>query len=451
MMFFLANSPHPILDGVAAVITNSDRTKSNVESDRDLPVTRTYYPTDSEFIDPERRNKCDANAAVECANENAVLKDNLNQIDVKVELNEEMEESELDRLRLGRREEMRKTMLKQQQPQSQQNEYEKNNNNLSDDEGMQTKEFEYDDTHHNAEIPTLETYIPREPSYDKANAIPFVQVCQRLEYLWKVRLNVKKRILTKQKKLEILLPDALKQYLEGGSPFPYLRLILAEHDSSRPHTGLKEARIAETWAKAMGCDTGSEAYKQLKGFREPTIIKDPNSVGDLSCVVQDVMTERLPASGSKLTVGEVNEWLDVLVEIVKDKFGMAVEDRTNEKSAWRKTLEKEILMKKSTKKHEQYSILVEKLIDKNMSVSIMKAFARGLWLYYLFHMTLIDDFLPFSIMFFTASRAQIHCKDHIATYSCWNQSEGSIRIYECTCHGYSLFVKQSQGLVQSIE
>lgn len=430
-MFFLANSPHPILDGVdAAVIINSNRTG---ESTRYLPVTRTYYPTDTEFIYSERK-KCDVNNATdECAK--LMFKDDLSN-NVKVERNEEMEENELDRPRLGRREEMRKTMLKQQQ--SQQNEYEKNNNNLSDDEGMQTNEFD-DDT---AEIPTLETYVVREPSYDKANAIPFVQVCQRLEYLWKVRLNAKKRILTKQKKLEILLPDALKQYLEGGSPFPYLRLILAEHDSSRPHTGLKEARIAETWAKAMGCDTGSEAYKQLKGFREPTIIKNPNSVGDLSCVVQDVMTERLPASGSKLTVGEVNEWLDVLVEIVKDKFGMAVEDRTNEKSAWRKTLEKAILMKKSAKKHEQHSILVEKLIDKNMSVSIMEA-----CLYILFHVTLIDDFLPFSIIFFTASRAQIHCKDHIAAYSCWDQSEGSIRIYECTCHGYSLFVKQSQGLV----
>ena len=377
-MFFLANSPHPILDGVEEEAA-SNRTASNVESTHDIPVTTTYYPTDSEFIYPERK-KCDA------------IKDDLS--NVKVERrNEEMEENELDRPRLGRREEMRKTMLKQQQ-QTQQNDYEKNNNNLSDDEGMQTNEFD-DDT---AEIPTLETYVPREPSYDKANAIPFAQVCQRLEYLWKVRLNAKKRILTKQQKLEILLPDALKQYLDGGSPFPYLRLILAEHDSSRPHTGLKEVRIAETWAKAMGCDTGSEAYKQLKGFREPNIIKNPNSVGDLSCVVQDVMTERLPASGSKLTVGEVNEWLDVLVEIVKDKFGMAVEDRI-EKSAWRKTLEKAILSKKSAKKHEQYSILVEKLIDKNMSVSIMKALLEDYGYIFFFHVTLIDCFLSFSIFY----------------------------------------------------
>jgi hypothetical protein len=73
--------------------------------------------------------------------------------------------------------------------------------------------------------------------------------------------------MTKQKKLECLLPDALKEYLNDESSYPYLRLILTEHNSSRPHMGLKEARIAETWPKAMGCDKGTEAYKQLAGFK----------------------------------------------------------------------------------------------------------------------------------------------------------------------------------------
>jgi hypothetical protein len=135
---------------------------------------------------------------------------------------------------------MRRTMIHQTQ--------QKGHDNLSKDEEMQD---EFDKGA--AEIPMLETYVPWEPSYEKANTIPFAQVCNRLECLWKLRLN-KKKVITKQKKLEILLPNALKEYLDGGSPFPYLRLILAEHDSSRPHTGLKEARIAEAWAKAMGCN-----------------------------------------------------------------------------------------------------------------------------------------------------------------------------------------------------
>jgi hypothetical protein len=99
----------------------------------------------------------------------------------------------------------------------------------------------------------------------------------------------------------------------------------------------------------------TEAYKQLTGFRNSTVIKNPNSVGNLSCVVQDVMAERMPASGSKMTVGDANEWLNVLVEIVKDKFGMAVEDH-GEKSTWRKSLEKAVALKKAAKKHNQYGI-----------------------------------------------------------------------------------------------
>ena len=349
--YVLADSPHPILDGVvhapnAENSENCNFTACNSVGNSDLPsYTRLYYPSYSEFVHSKRNRDADT------AKDDAIAAE---EDDAKVKVKVEESEDESGRPSLGRRAEMRRTMIHQAQ--------QKGYDNLSEDEEMQD---EFDEG--GAEMPTLETYVPREPSYEKANAIPFAQVCNRLEYLWKLRLN-KNKVTTKQKKLEILLPNALKEYLDGGSPFPYIRLILAEHDSSRPHTGLKEARIAEAWAKAMGCDKGTEAYKQLTGFKNSTVIKNTNSVGDLSCVVQDVMTESMPASGSKLTVGDVNEWLEVLVEIVKDKFGMAMEDN-GEKSAWRKSLEKAVASKKAAKKHDQYVVLVEKLIDKNLSVS----------------------------------------------------------------------------------
>ena len=46
-------------------------------------------------------------------------------------------------------------------------------NNLSDDENQE--EFDESAT----EIPTLDTYVPREPSYDVANALPFKELCRR--------------------------------------------------------------------------------------------------------------------------------------------------------------------------------------------------------------------------------------------------------------------------------
>lgn len=49
-------------------------------------------------------------------------------------------------------------------------------NNLSDDENQE--EFDESAT----EIPTLDTYVPREPSYDVANALPFKELCRRYVY-----------------------------------------------------------------------------------------------------------------------------------------------------------------------------------------------------------------------------------------------------------------------------
>ena len=173
--------------------------------------------------------------------------------------------------------------------------------------------------------------------------------------------------MAKVDQIGYLLPKAMKDKMDssGGSPYPYLRLILPEHDSARPHTGLKASKIAESWAKALGQTKGSKIHSQLSGYRNGKLIKNKDSVGDLSCVVRDVMNERQPGSGSKLTVGEINEWLDVLVDVVKDRFDMPTV-KPVEKSKWRKQLEKTV---RSGKKGDKYAALVEKLINKNLSVS----------------------------------------------------------------------------------
>ena len=49
----------------------------------------------------------------------------------------------------------------------------RDDDNLSDDEGQE----EFDEA--TTEIPTLETYIPRKPTYHVANAMPFSELCRR--------------------------------------------------------------------------------------------------------------------------------------------------------------------------------------------------------------------------------------------------------------------------------
>ena len=193
-----------------------------------------------------------------------------------------------------------------------------------------------------------------------------------LEIIWNLRFGKKK--VTKIERMKFLLPETMKKKMDesGGSPYPYLRLILPEHDNSRPHTGMKESKVAETWAKALSQAKGTKTHSILTGYRNGKLIKNQQSVGDLSCVVMDVMKERMPGSGSNLTVGEVNEWLDVVVDVVKDRFDMPTEEHV-EKSKWRKSLEKAVRsgpLGAKKQKGEIYSSLVEKLIQRNMSVSV---------------------------------------------------------------------------------
>jgi hypothetical protein len=224
-------------------------------------------------------------------------------------------------------------------------------------------------------IPTLDTYKPREPSYTKANAVPFHTLCKRLDLLWNKRRSTGKKAVSKQERLKYLLPDSLFNYLEGGSPYPFLRLICPDHDSSRPHTGLKEATIAKVWADAMGLLSNSRNYKRLTHYRDPEY--NGTHAGDLSVVIHQLMEERYgggaaKGKGSNLTVEAVNDWLDVLVDIVKDRYEMAVSNREGS-SAWKISLETAIggsgQQGKKMKKHDRYVKLLEKLISKNLSVS----------------------------------------------------------------------------------
>lgn len=224
-------------------------------------------------------------------------------------------------------------------------------------------------------IPTLDTYQPPEPSYTKANALPFHTLCKRLEAVWKQRRVTGRKAVSKTDKLQYLLPDSLLRYLEGGSPYPYLRLLCPDHDSSRPHTGLKEATVAKVWGDAMGLMAHSNAYRKLTHYRDPEY--NGATAGDLSVVVQQLTEERYGSGsrgkGSNLTVGEVNDWLDVLVDIVKDRFDMATSEREGN-SGWKESLKRAIAgdgrAGKKMKKHDKYVKLLEKLISKNLSVSL---------------------------------------------------------------------------------
>jgi hypothetical protein len=102
------------------------------------------------------------------------------------------------------------------------------------------------------DVDYFETYQPPEPSYVKANGLSFYTLCTRLEVLCDQNQMDSDKKKSKQTLLEFLLPPCLFHYLDGGSPYPLLRLLMPDCDTERPHSGLKEKTISTLWAKVLG-------------------------------------------------------------------------------------------------------------------------------------------------------------------------------------------------------
>ena len=212
------------------------------------------------------------------------------------------------------------------------------------------------------ELPTIETFIPKAPCYEKANSVRYALICQRLDVLY--RQTTKKTSSkgpTKKERLQYLLPEKLKKYIGEGSPYPLFRLILPGHDSCRPNTGLKEATICTVWSRALRLSDTSPHFRAIHNYRNSNHVPNPRSVGVLSDVVADVIktlqhAENEVVQASDMTVLDFNEWLDCLTDVVKNRFDMQTTDAVIEKSKWRETLDK--LIMSSSNRIEKYVNLV---------------------------------------------------------------------------------------------
>ena len=157
--------------------------------------------------------------------------------------------------------------------------------NASDDEGQT---FDED----SANIVTLDTYKPKPPSYKKANTMSYAALAKRLEVIWRQRKKAPGKGPSKQERLKYLLPDKLLVWLEGDSPFPFIRLILSDRDSSRAVSGLKESSIQSAYCSAIPLDKNSTHAKQINHYRDHSKGMKKDSVADLSSVISDVLDAR---------------------------------------------------------------------------------------------------------------------------------------------------------------
>jgi len=137
--YLLQKTIHPVLDGVGEIRRQHSTRNRSHNHTSNKPIQRKWSSTilrsNSEFINT-KHGLDDTN-----------LKDDRMEIDEQIDnTTNKVKTEEIDR----------------------------NDDNVSDDEQEQE---EIDEAA--TEVPTLDTYIPRKPTYHVANAIPFAELCRR--------------------------------------------------------------------------------------------------------------------------------------------------------------------------------------------------------------------------------------------------------------------------------
>jgi DNA ligase-4 len=119
---------------------------------------------------------------------------------------------------------------------------------------------------------------------------------------------------SQDEKFSLLIDESLRHYLTGYSWFPLLRLMIPDVDTTRPHTGMKEKNIAQAWGEGFDLAPGTRPFERLLNFNDPTHF-GRTGASDLSLAVHEVVEVREMSKGSNLTLKQINELLDELVEL----------------------------------------------------------------------------------------------------------------------------------------
>ena len=176
-----------------------------------------------------------------------------------------------------------------------------------------------------------EEYKPAENNNKAANQLQFAKLCKRMEYCFLSKKQKNK--VTKEQLAECILPLSIRKLIKGedgtGSMYQILRLVFPDCDGVRPNFGMKEEMISKRWAETLGLNSKSSAYKKIRFFANPEHA-GPSAQGDLSQAIREVILDRHGEDNSKITVGQINNWLDELVIIKQNKGSQ----RTAQQISW---------------------------------------------------------------------------------------------------------------------
>eukprot|EP01038_Epipyxis_sp_PR26KG_P009014 gene9014-12157_t len=163
-------------------------------------------------------------------------------------------------------------------------------------------------------------------SESQCNSILFKEVCSLLDKIETTKGT--------DKKLSLIFTRDLKEFLNGQSIFPLMRLLLPLIDTERGKYGIKQASIAKLYVNALQLDkTSYDAQRLLDPSKSNSFVVSTSNTsnnnkslitGDFATILEDVLQTRAQAFYSDKSIGDINDILDSLAnaENEKEKLGI---------------------------------------------------------------------------------------------------------------------------------
>ncbi|CAM9321684.1 unnamed protein product, partial [Discosporangium mesarthrocarpum] len=104
--------------------------------------------------------------------------------------------------------------------------------------------------------------------------------------------------MTATRKMEAKLKLVESMWPKPQSSFPFLRMLLPQLDNERGSYGMKTSKMATLYAKVLGFNEKSEAYKRLTHYTQPahnpSVDEEWQLLGDFPRTLEYVLRERVP-------------------------------------------------------------------------------------------------------------------------------------------------------------
>ena len=137
-----------------------------------------------------------------------------------------------------------------------------------------------------------------------AQTMAFTDLCDRFEAIAR----------TSERPVRMKVLERLWRSLAGGDFFPFMRLIVPQLDTQRATYGLRESKIARYYIDLLGLSHTSPDAERFRHWKDPS--KNSADATHFSDVVFVVLSKRAYHSSERLSVAQVNLYLDQLASVV---------------------------------------------------------------------------------------------------------------------------------------